>query len=206
MPQKRSFIRPGSGHPVVDSLHAASALGNPLVFLCPQKAKTFADGYDDLVQALKHPRGTPYLLVDGLSGRALLDDLGQQGEQIFPLFPEDTDADLLDAAPRLVTCSDQRVILESFHSFWGKGIASIVFATAAPDTLVPHLKQNLYVEDPDGELCILRFFDPRVLCMLAETLFDDQLGTIFGEVIDLFVFENALGELCQLSRLQKDVA
>jgi hypothetical protein len=206
MPQKRSFIRPGSGHPVVDSLHAASALGNPLVFLCPKKAKTFADRFDDLAKTLERVTGTLYLLVDGLSGRSLLADLTQRDEQVFPLFPEDTDADLLEAAPRLVTCSNRQAILENFHTFWGKGMASIVVSTAGTNDLILHLKQNLYVEDPDGELCILRFYDPRVLCMLGETLSDDQLMTICGDVIDLFVFENAQGELCQLSRSERSVA
>lgn len=194
------FIRPGSGHPIAESLHAAAALGDSLVFLCPRRSKTFQGAYDDLSARLEGLTGHCLLLVEGVTGDALLRSLATSGAQITALFPANTDDELLDLAPRLVSGLQTRVLLDHFPMFWARGLASLVISDAAPDQLMTQLRRNLYVEDPDGEFCMLRFHDPRVLCRLQETLFDDQAEALFGDMIDHFLFEDTDGALRIWSR------
>lgn len=197
---KSFFIRPGTGHPTAESLHAAAALGNSLVFLCPRRARTFGGSYDELEARLRNAGAGLYMLVDGSTGAGLLADLAAAGAELTPLFPGNTDEELLDTAPRLVRCRDHQTVLHNFHRFWARGIASMLISPAAPEALAQHLKRNLYIEDPDGELCILRFHDPRVLGRLNQTLFDDQMAHFFGDVIDSYLFEGPAGEVRQWSR------
>lgn len=135
------------------------------------------------------------MLVDGSAGGAFLADLAADGAVMTPLFSENVDEELFDVAPRLVSCPARQIILRGFQKFWGRGMASIVISVAPFEALVQHLKQNLYVEDPDGELCILRFHDPRVLGRLSETLFDDQTTHLFGDAVESYLFEGPDGEV-----------
>lgn len=197
---KSLFIRPGTGHPIAESLQAAAALGDSLVFLCPRRSKTFRSAYDELESHLKAGTASLYMLVDGATGGGFLADLAADGAEVMPLFPPNTDDELLDVAPRMVTCRNAQIVLHNFHGFWGRGMASLLLSSATPDALAQHLKRNLYIEDPDGELCILRFHDPRVMARLSETLLDDQTAHFFGDAIEAFLFEGAAGEFRQWSR------
>lgn len=200
MQHKSLFIRPGTGHPTAESLYAAAALGDSLVFLCPRRSKTFRSAYDELEAHLNAGTASLYMLVDGATGGGLLADLAANGAEVMPLFPPNADDELLDVAPRLVTCWNAQIALQNFHGFWGRGTTSILLSSATPDALAQHLRRNLYIEDPDGELCILRFHDPRVLGRLSEALLDDQTNHFFGDVIETFLFEGSAGEFRQWPR------
>ncbi len=189
------FIRPGTGHPIAESLQAAAALGDSLVFLCPRRARTFCSPYDELSERLSIVSNGIHLLVDGSTGAAFLADLEANGAQVTPLFSDATEPELLAVAPRLVGFENARLLLERFGDFWARSVASVLISSAATDALASHLRRNLYVEDPAGEFCLLRFHDPRVLCRLSETLFDEQAEEFFGDIIDSFLFEGPSGEL-----------
>jgi len=201
-PQAEGRSYPGAGHPIAESLAAASALGTPLVFLCPRKSQSFASAFAELEWRLQQTKDNIYLLIDAPPGGALLADFAAAGIQTLQLFPGDSDPALLEVAPVLVPCSDAQMVLERFHSFWARGFASILTSRADPQTLHLHLRKTLYVEVPGGELCILRFHDPRVLNRIAEVLMEDQIDEVFQDAIESFIFENAGGDVQTLTRPQ----
>lgn len=148
--------------------------------------------------------GQVYLLLDGAAGHRLLADLSEAGASVASLFPDNADEELLDAAPRLVNSSDITDILHRFPDFWGRSIVSIVVSTAPRDELLSHLKRCLYVEDPDGEVCILRYYDPRVLVRMSELLHPEQEQALFSDVVDSFLFEDDIGDVRKWNNPQKD--
>ena len=180
---------------MAESLRAAAALGDSIVFLCPRRARSFRRSFEDLERKLKSQDKPVHMLIDGASGAGFLAGLPAQGIEITPLFPADVDADLFSVAPRLVTFSDPATVLEQFQGFWACGMACILISAMDTEALVQHLKQNLYIEDPDGEICVLRFHDPRVLARLADTLDQDQIAQLFGTAIDMLIFEGSAGEV-----------
>jgi hypothetical protein len=197
----------GFGHPLAEGLLVAAALGHPLVHLCPRRGRNFTDAREALADAMHAEQGRPCLLVDGLTGAPLLRTLTEDGARVQPLFPDDADPELVAAAPRLVDGVSPEQVLSLFARFWGRGIASVAMSDVGGDDLVAHLARTLYAELPGGDLCILRFHDPRVLARLKDILEPNQLGTLFGEAISAFLFEDAAGRVaCLLPRNADDDA
>lgn len=185
-------------HPLARSLHVAAALGDAIVFMCPRRGLTFNAPGDALAQALfAAPSQTRALLVDGARGTAMLEAAHARGLPILPLYPDDVEPELLAVAPRLIPLTDRGALDALFPLFWEQGLASAVLAQSDIDTLRAHLSRQIYAETPEGEICMLRFHDPRVLRRLRAVLDQDQSDELFGDIIDSFVFEDGTGALAR---------
>ncbi|WP_227271928.1 DUF4123 domain-containing protein [Roseobacter weihaiensis] len=185
-------------HPLARSLHVAAALGDAIVFLCPRRGLTFDAPGAALSQALfATPSQTRALLVDGARGAAVLEAAHARGLRMLPLYPDDVEPELLAVAPRLIPVTDRHDLDALFPLFWEQGLASAVLAQSDIGTLRAHLSRQIYAETPEGEICVLRFHDPRVLRRLRAVLDQDQSDQLFGDIIDSFVFEDGTGALAR---------
>lgn len=186
------MIYPGSGHPIAESLRYASALGQPLVYLCPRRARSFLPALEDLLAQLAEVSGRVYLLteLERFEGWPVPSDLVLD---THCLFPKDTDPELMPLAPVLVSSDAADMVERLFPAFWALGSAVVVVADCEADTLVAQLKRSLYPLDSDGDVCILRFHDPRVMDRLQDVLDPGQRAEFLGEVISAIFYEDRCG-------------
>lgn len=189
-------------HPIVESMHVAAALGDPLVFMCPRRGRSFAAQKDALAQRLEAHSGDILLLLDGVRGAPLLKRLKGRDCVSRPLFPEDVEADLMAVSPLAIQVSASDV-LDVFDTFWGRGIASLCLIGAEADKAHKFLAGQLYVETDDGEICILRLHDPRTLSRLADVFHEDQLDDLMRSCVEAFVYEGPAGNVHELGRPMK---
>lgn len=187
-------------NPLLESLTTASALGAPLVYLCPRRKRSFRVSFEAFEDKLNITPGMPWLIIDGVRTQNIDQVVFQKATNSFRLFPDGTDEELLEVSPVILEFSDVQELLDIWPHLWGFGIASFLFSSAEPELLLSQLRTSLYVEDAEGEICILRFFDPRVLCRLTELLSAEQLNALLGDVIHCFLFEGTDGELMSLER------
>lgn len=183
-------------HPLARSLQVAAALGEAVVYMCPRRGLSFDTACADLVRALFDANATtPALLVDGARGGAVLEHARQLGLAALPLYPADVEAELMSVAPRLIAIPDAAALTDLFAHFWEQGVASCVLSDADLPSLHAHLARQVYAETPEGEICVLRFHDPRVLRRLRAVLEEDQCDELFGGVISAFLYEDGTGRL-----------
>ena len=190
--------KPGTGHPLAESLRTAAAIGTPLVYLCPRRKRSFLEPYTDFEAKLTEMNGTAWLLLDGAAAHSAVSAISDTATNVLRLFPDDSDPELVRLAPLMVGFDSVSDLLENWPHFWGFGIASVVVSSAPSDALLNHLKSILYVEADGGEVCILRFFDPRVLDRLTEVLDPQQLELLFADIVECFLFEGQDGALQML--------
>jgi hypothetical protein len=186
-------------HPIVESMRVAAALGDPLVFMCPRRGRSFDTQRDALTKRLEAHSGALLMLLDGVRGAPLVQRLQDLDCKPQPLFPDDVDADLLAVSPLAVPVSAETVG-QVFEAFWGQGLASLCLIQTDVDKAHKFLASQLYVETDEGEICILRLHDPRALSRLADIFHDDQLDDLMGTSVEAFVFEGPTGNLHELGR------
>lgn len=192
----------GSVHPLARSLHVAAALGDAIVFLCPRRGLSFDAPEAALANALfADPSQTCALLVDGVRGTAVIKAATARGLPILSLYPDDVEPEIGAAAPRLIPLSNRADLAALFPLFWEQGLASAVIGRGDAPAMQAHLSRQIYAETPDGEICVLRFHDPRVLRRLRAVLDQAQSDALFGETIDAFLFEDGTGALARYTAL-----
>lgn len=181
-------------HPTVESMRVAATLGEPLVFLCPNRKYSFDRVKSDALRRLTNCDGTVLLMIDGVRGGDLMSQLKARNCDVRSLFPDDTDEELQAVAPCAVEVTPD-VIAELFETFWGLGIASFVCGRSDADALHNHIANHIYAEAADGEVCLLRLQDPRTLMRLADTFTAEQTKELMGPDIDCFLFEDSKGSM-----------
>ena len=125
-----------------------------------------------------------YALVDGVQYQARFHKPLVAADGFFPLFAGTSDAALSHAGPWLVDIAasgedvaDDLVALE-------RELPSLSWLIASQDLigLAQLLQLRLEARLPDGRNALLRFWDPRVLAVLARTLDEDQRGGFFNYI------------------------
>lgn len=124
-----------------------------------------------------------FALVDGLAYEQLLGERIEQRHGCVPLFAGTPDAALSFAGPWLV---DTALHMNMRDSLMGKQslapVVSWLFTEVPMHGLVELLQLKLDVRMPDGHTALLRFYDPRVLKCLAQTLTASQREEFFEHI------------------------
>lgn len=186
-------------HPIASSMCVASALGDPLVFLCPAKSRSFNELMHALIQLVEAAVGQAVIVVDGVRGISVIQELNAAGCAGYPLFPSDADAELLAVSPVLFAVGTDE-IKQVFSSFWGQGIASVFITQGSVTAARDHLAAAIYAETDTGEICIIRLHDPRTLLRVSDVFDDDQQEMLFKDVLSEAIFEGPKGEVLSLSK------
>jgi hypothetical protein len=123
-----------------------------------------------------------FALVDGIQYEAKYGHFLQSSRTLVPLFAETQDAALSHAGPWVVNANDVSSLLFSEITELEAEVPSLVWVITNQEIngLAQLLRLRLDVQLPDGRLALLRFWDPRVLINLTQTLNKRQLEEFFG--------------------------
>jgi hypothetical protein len=129
-----------------------------------------------------------YAILDGASVDELLDRLYRFKPEHVCLYRGELAPDLVHVAPYLVRLEAKSAftdwILErGWGNHWG------IFAVAPPDlrTMRQHFRRFLTVHDSQGSSMLFRYYDPRVLLTYLPTCSPQELGEVFGPVLNYVV-------------------
>ncbi len=124
-----------------------------------------------------------HALVDGLVFRQVHGEPLTVRPGCVALFDETPDVALATAGPWLLDARDHAPVCDALHSYEATHPLVSWLMTDVPFAgLVQLLRLKLDVRLPDGTMALLRFYDPRVLYSLAETLTDRQREEFFGHI------------------------
>lgn len=125
-----------------------------------------------------------YALVDGVQYQTQLCKRLGAGPGLFPLFAGTPDAALAHAGPWLVDVARVEDALVDELAALESELPSLSWLIAPQDLtgLAQLLQLRLDVRLPDGRCALLRFWDPRVLVTLAQTLDGGQRVELFGHI------------------------
>lgn len=125
-----------------------------------------------------------YALVDGMQYQAQLSKRLQPASGLFPLFADTPDAALCHAGPWLVdAASVDGAFVEELATLESEFPAmSWLISPVDLEGLSQLLQLRLDVRLPDGRTALLRFWDPRVLVNLAQTLDGKQREEFFVHI------------------------
>ncbi|MBT0962604.1 DUF4123 domain-containing protein [Denitromonas iodatirespirans] len=125
-----------------------------------------------------------YALVDGVQYQSHQCKRLQTDSGLFSLFADTADATLAHAGPWLIDVAsvDEAFIAELATLEREAPAVSWLIAPQDLDGLGQLLQLHLDMQLPDGRSALLRFWDPRVLVTLAQTLDPAQRETFFGHI------------------------
>jgi hypothetical protein len=123
-----------------------------------------------------------YALVDGVQYQTQLCKRMQVGSGLLPLFADTQDAALAHAGPWLVDAAHADKAMVAELAALEREMPSITWLITTQDLqgLGQLLQLRLDVSLPDGRRALLRFWDPRVLVNLGNTLDEAQREAFFG--------------------------
>lgn len=126
-----------------------------------------------------------YALVDGLGFEQVMGKPLQRGAGRAALFDGTADAPLSAAGPWLVDAAADGALNEALLEHRAQApFVSWLFSEAPFHGLVQLLQLKLDVRMPDGQAALLRFYDPRVLRTLAQTLSPAQREEFFAHIVE----------------------
>lgn len=133
-----------------------------------------------------------YALLDGAQYQTQHNKRLLAGTGLFPLFKGTPDAGLSHAGPWLV---DVASVAESFVeelTALERDTPSLSWLISPQDLdgLAQLLQLRLEVRLPDGRSALLRFWDPRVLANLAQTLDAGQREEFFSHIYEWHLLHN----------------
>jgi hypothetical protein len=125
-----------------------------------------------------------YALVDGVQYQSQLCKRLQATTGLFPLFADTPDAALCHAGPWLVDAAHVEAPFVDELTTLEREVPSLSWLISPQDLdgLAQLLQLKLDVCLPDGRSALLRFWDPRVLANLAQTLDGEQREEFFGHI------------------------
>ena len=190
----------------------AAALGDAFGVMCPARTRSFDRALHDLRNALFGDTATKtaqdkspgaFAVIDGVRGQGALAELKTRHVPIWPLYA-DAEADLLNVSPCLVALADSAVLDAVFPLLWGEARGLFLTAPAPTDRVLDLMQTLAVAEMPDGDLALLRFFDPRVLPRLMDALDHDQRQQFFSGVVAAYHLEDARGRLISFTPELRD--
>lgn len=127
-----------------------------------------------------------YALVDGIQYQTHLCKKLKDSTGMIALFAGTPDAPLAHAGPWLIDVA--RISRETADELAAleRDAPSVTWLIALQDIrgLAQLLQLRLNIRLPDGRSALLRFWDPRVLANLAQTLFGKQRDEFFGHIYE----------------------
>ena len=107
------------------------------------------------------------------------------------LFDGQKAIELADEAPYLVHLGGERRWLEQLCAeTWGQA-GGIYLVSDRPFYDVRRLlRRFLLVEDLNGDVVYFRYYDPRVAAPFLPTLDSAQIATVYGQVVDAYIYED----------------
>ncbi len=182
-------------HPIARELQVASALGDALAVLCPAKTRTFDGAQHELEKALFSDKTfSAFAVIDGARDQRIIEALDARNISAFPIY-EEGDEDVIRVSPKLFALSDAEVLAPLFPLIWGEAVGIFFTSSADLKTLLKHLQTLAIAEMPDGDLALLRFFDPRVFPRLMSALDEGQRRQFFANCIMTYCLEDDRGRL-----------
>jgi hypothetical protein len=149
-----------------------------------------ADGENPipLLQTLRSATAPLYALVDAARSPAILPILDASAAPRACLF-EGENAEALSAygayvlrlGPREPLC--ETLVQQGWGHSWGVYLTSV----RPFDELLAHLRQRIWVRDPNGARLYFRFFDPRVMRTALPAMGPVELSAFFGPVESFIV-------------------
>jgi hypothetical protein len=129
-----------------------------------------------------------YALLDGARD-AGIEPLVRNSDAPFScLYSGELSADLSAAAPYLLHLEPhQPYTRQLLEQSWGQswGCFAVAPAYVTLDELRQHFRTLLRVKDPQGNLLVFRFYDPRVLRVYLPTCTAEERRSVFGPAIRL---------------------
>jgi Domain of unknown function (DUF4123) len=123
------------------------------------------------------PHARLYALVDGLQYEQCFEQRIEQDSHKFPLFQGTQDEPLAHAGPWLFDLegvqAELMAQLEKLEQ--SKPAVSWLFASADMHGLAQLLQLRLNLQLPDGQISLLRFYDPRVLYGICNSFTPEQM-------------------------------
>ena len=185
---------------IVHELRYAAVTADAFATMCPAKARSLDGPFQKLSAALfTQESGQAYILVDAVLGADVIRLLQDHDVPLLPVFPDDAEEDVFRLSPQLAAMSDDALFKQVFTSFWGqsKGLFLIGHKDAA--TVRDCLGRHVFVELPDGDIQLLRFYDPRVLLRLMDAMTATQRYEFYSGVIDTYLVEDKYADVTVLS-------
>jgi len=124
-----------------------------------------------------------YALLDGARDPHIESLVRSSGAEFSCLYAGELAPSLSAAAPYLLQLDPQQPYTwRLFEEGWGQSWGSFVIAPAhvSLDDLRSHFRTLLRVTDPDGNLLVFRFYDPRVLRVYLPTCTAQERAAMFG--------------------------
>ncbi|WP_456024662.1 DUF4123 domain-containing protein [Pseudomonas protegens] len=124
-----------------------------------------------------------YALLDGARDPRIESLVRTSDAEFSCLYAGELAPSLSAAAPYLLHVDPQQPYTwRVFEEGWGQswGIFVVVPAQVSLDELRSHFRTLLRVTDPDGNLLVFRFYDPRVLRVYLPTCTAQERAAIFG--------------------------
>ena len=174
-------------------LSIAAGLGEPFCKFCFAQTREFRATRRRLARKLFEDSGHVYALIDGARHDGVESWLRDLDTPHLALFAEDNDPDILEVTPWLVALPDQAAFDDIFSRVWGHHAGLFLKADAPIDPLCQHLRSLIYAELPDGDICIFRFWDPRVLARLVDVATPDQTDQLSGGIVHAVYLEGPKG-------------
>lgn len=134
-----------------------------------------------------------HALVDGLQYQEFVEGEALENCQgTHALFRGTVDEALADAGPWLIDVETANLkLLTRIEQL--EYIAHAVTWIISPldtEALAARLRLRLDVQLPDGRTAMLRFWDPRVLATIAQTMDDNQRRQFFNEIVEWHLLLN----------------
>ena len=124
-----------------------------------------------------------FMLLDGAACPELLDHLyGEAPPEFECLYRGVQDDDMLEVAPYIARLEAGTPFCEWALSGWGEHWGIVVLAPTAFRETRLHFRKLNVVTGPDNNPLLFRYYDPRVLRIVAPTCDAAQLARLFGPV------------------------
>lgn len=123
-----------------------------------------------------------YAVLDGASIGDLPARLLASGAEHACLYRGELIPELAAAAPYLVRLDTHPRLRNSVLDHWGEHWGVLCTSRVALRELRNHFRRLLLVWGPDQKAMYLRYYDPRVLAMLAAVFEPEQVRKLFGPI------------------------
>jgi hypothetical protein len=143
----------------------------------------FSRGQSMLLKALyQSPQTTVFAVLDAMRDNRIQAFLDASGERYLPIDPSGR-AQVYVVAP----ASNGRLLDVLIKDGWGRGWGYFCVSSFAMEEVCAHLRKYTTLYTSAGRPLTFRFWDPRVLRVLAPALPPDEAADFFGPVARILV-------------------
>lgn len=150
----------------------------------------------DLIEKLRGKLPRLYAVIDGARDPEALAWLRAAGLPYQCLYAGQKAIELADEAPYLLHLGGERAPLQALCEHYGDEQTGIFLTSdRAFYDVRRQLRRFLLVKGPDDETMYFRYYDPRIASVFLPTLDEEQIQTMFGEVISSYVYVDEATEM-----------